>query len=118
MGQVYWGKCTGGAWCGFNSLNVDEFFDGKYGVYIIWRNIGNPQAIYVGQGNIGERIIAHRNSEAIQSWGWSSLYVTWAVVPHGEGLRIEAYLWNRLKPRVGHGQTHPNPITVNLPWNY
>ena len=116
--NVAWGKCEGDVWCGFNSLNVNEYFDGKYGVYIIWRYAGNyPETIYVGQGMIGQRILAHRSNLEIQRFGRNQLLVTWTVLSDRDtGLKIEAYLWNELQPRIGDYQFHPRPEYVNLPW--
>ena len=116
--QLNWIKCQGSVWCKLNSVNLDhEHFNNMRGVYIIWHGGTDPKVVYVGQGNIKERLEKHQSDSRIQGYDNLDLYVTWAAVleEHRDG--VESYLANTWNPIVGvdHPQTSP-PIAVNSPW--
>lgn len=117
MRTLTWVKCQGNNWCGLNTVNLSSIDINLEGVYIIWY-WGDPTTVYVGQGNIRERITAHRNDPAIQNSTNNTLYVTWASVPKVDRDGVEAYLAETLNPIVGEKYPNAIPIHVNLPLNF
>ena len=116
--QLKWNMCRGNVWCKLNAVNLEhEHFNNMHGVYIIWHGGTNPKVVYVGQGDIKERIKKHRSDSQIQRYDDLDLYVTWAAVPKEYRDAIELYLANTWTPKVGveHPQTSP-PMKVNSPW--
>lgn len=114
--QVNWQKCNKkNNWCTFNGVNLDTVK--ADGVYIIW-HAGNPsRVIYVGQGDVAERIENHRNNTKITQHSQSGkLYVTWAKLSENQKNGVERYLADKWNPLVG--DVHPDalPIAVNSPW--
>jgi hypothetical protein len=118
MTILYWNKCNGDNWCSFERVELDhDHFTGMAGVYVIWYAAGsNPKAVRVGQGNIADRIAAHRRDPQIMTYATRSLYVTWAKVPAAQQNGIEAYLAAVLDPIVGERFPNVASIEVNLPW--
>ncbi len=115
--QLNWIKCQGEVWCSLNNVNLAHaHFDNMAGVYIIWHGGPNASTVYVGQGNIRDRLTQHRSNPQIQYFKSLGLYVTWASVPESYRNPIEKYISDRLHPKVG--ELHPDvlPIEVNLPW--
>ncbi len=60
--HLNWTRCEGNVWCKLNSVNLEHahFNNKPCGVYIIWHGGTKPWAVYVGQGDIKERIAEHR----------------------------------------------------------
>jgi hypothetical protein len=117
MMQLSWNKCQGDVWCSLATVNLAHVhFNQMEGVYIIWH--GGPKAatVYVGQGNVRQRLTEHRNDPQIQAFSSLGLFVTWAAVPAAQRNGVEAYLARKLAPRVG--ELHPTApqIEANLPW--
>jgi hypothetical protein len=87
-----------------------------FGVYVIWHG-GNPtRVVTVGQGQIANRLNAHRNDKAITAYRqYGGLWVMWAAVPapHVDG--VERFLANHYRPLVGDRYPDVAPIVVNLP---
>ena len=118
MRALSWNKCEGSAWCPFLTVNLRHpHFQNLEGVYIIWHGGQNPATVYVGQGNIADRLAQHRLDPRILQYSSLGLFVTWASVPAGP-LRdgIERYLADKLEPKVGVGYPNVVPIAVALPW--
>lgn len=115
--KLQWWKCKGGVWCSFRRLIIDEELRKFNGVYIIWTySIDMRRVEYVGSGNIGLRILTHRNDEKFESVGYDAL-VSWALVPmEHERASIEAYLIHKLKPVIGIASRKTFYTRVNLPW--
>lgn len=112
-----WIKCTGNQWCDFFNLNLNHpHFDNLEGIYIIWHGAPNPAVVYVGQGNIRDRILTHRNEEAITRYRSNGLFVTWAPVASSFRDGVERYLAERWNPLVGRAHPQVMPIQVNSPW--
>ena len=110
-------KCVGDLWCNFYNLNLNHpHFNDLEGIYIIWRGAPNPAVIYIGQGNIKQRIFVHRNEPAITRFGQNELFVTWASVPTSYRDGIERYLADIWNPLVGSQHPNVSPISVNSPW--
>lgn len=116
MANLSWIKCTGGADCGFFSLNTASI-TATDGVYIIWHTGPTPRVVRVGQGNIADRINAHRQDPQITQFKQFPMYVTWASVPaKSQRDGIERFLYDSCNPRVGERAPNVAPIAVNLPW--
>jgi hypothetical protein len=115
--SLNWGKCEGNVWCSFSSLNLAHpNFHGLEGVYIIWHGGPNPWTVYVGQGNVKDRLTAHRGDQQILQYSPHGLFATWAAVDRNSRSGIERYLADTLNPRVGHSHPHVVPVPVTLPW--
>jgi hypothetical protein len=110
--QLSWHKCKGDVWCTFAAVNVGHPAVGVDGVYIIWKG---SQVVYVGQGDISERIQAHRGEPQITRFD-PGLLVTWAEVPQEQRSGVENFLANSLDPAVGARRPLGPPIAVNSPW--
>lgn len=115
--NVKWMKCKGDEWCPLSTVNLqDDHFDGLEGVYIIWHVGPNLVTVRIGQGVIRDRLAAHRNDLEVQANAHLNLLVTWASVEATYRDGVEAYLANRLDPKVGERFPNRRPIEVNLPW--
>ena len=115
--QLNWIKCQNDVWCKLNFVNLDhEHFNNRHGIYIIWHGGPHPAVVYIGRGNIKNRLAEHRNDQRIQRYASLDLYVTWAMVgvQHRDG--IEAYLASFWRPIVGERYSSASPIVVNSPW--
>lgn len=107
--RVHWVKCQQGRWCDFSTVNLANVT--TEGVYVIWQTSG--QVIYIGQGNIADRLNSHRNDRRITQYG--PLLVTWAQVStEFERAGAENYLASLLNPIVGQHSPMPK-VSVNLP---
>ena len=114
--NLYWMKCVGDVWCKLNAVNLNHHhFDAMEGVYIIWHGGGQPSVVYVGQGDIRDRLGMHRTDPRIQKFASLDLYVTWSRVEPSKHDGVERYLADYWNPKVGE---HPKviPIEVNSPW--
>ena len=112
-----WIKCERNAWCPFLTVNLQHpHFRNLEGVYIIWYGGQTPWTVYVGQGNIADRIARHRSEPQILQYSHLGLFVTWASViqPLRDG--VEAYLADKLSPKAGEAHPQANVVAVNLPW--
>ena len=115
--NVGWNKCQGNVWCKLNEVDLSHnHFDNMRGVYVIWYNLHNPEAVRVGQGFIRDRLQAHRHDQDVQYYAHLGLYVTWARVPENSLNGVEAYLAQNLNPLVGEQFPNVPLISVNLPW--
>ena len=117
MLNLKWMKCQGGVWCKLNNVNLDhQHFDHAEGVYIIWHGGKDPHVVYVGQGNIRDRIREHRRNLTIQEFNPKILFVTWASVGQQYRNGIEKYLFTRWNPKVTLRAPDVQPIPVNSPF--
>lgn len=119
--ELNWKRCSGGVWCALNAVNLEHEYFGQdvYGVYIIWHGGTShikPRVVYVGQGNIKERIEHHRQNSEVQEYKHLGLYVTWARVSEKYRDNVEAYLADKWDPLVGERYPDALPIKVNSPW--
>ncbi len=112
-----WIKCTGDQWCDFFNLNLNHpHFDNLEGIYIIWHGAPNPAVVYIGQGNIRNRILAHRTETAILRHRTNGLYVTWTLLDTAYRDGVERYLAEKWHPLEGNSHPSVAPIAVNAPW--
>lgn len=115
--NVDWTKCgQGESWCDFRFVSLTAVRSGE-GVYIVWNEDQNGRryTVYVGQGEIRDRIAAHRQDPRFDSV--QSAFVTWVYIANEETrLGVERYLGNVLRPSIGKVWPAVTPIQVNLPW--
>ncbi len=115
--KLKWIKCTGDEWCPLKTVDLqNSHFDRLEGVYIIWHAGSNPANVRVGQGVIRDRLAAHRNDKDVQAFADLTLYVTWASVSSAQLDGVEAFVANKMDPKVGERFPDRKPIEVNLPW--
>ena len=117
--HLFWVKCKNNAWCSLHNVDLSHsYYDSCEGIYIIWYwdNFGNPVTVRVGQGNIRDRLTAHRTDPQIQAHVHLNLLVTWTSLPSSYLNGVEAYLGKVLKPRVGSLFSDARPIPVALPF--
>ena len=104
----------------FEGYDLDQpYFDDLVGLYAIYYETKNRyiQYVYIGQGNIRERLKAHRLDQSIQTIALQNeLYITWAKDDSSEEIREgkEQYLHDKLDPLASNPQNVP-PIQVILP---
>ena len=109
--DVSWIKCTGSKWCPFANVNMSNVSGA--GIYIIWRR-SDGKVVYVGQGDIADRIRDHRNDPAITRY--DPMDVTWTTTPSAIELPgIELYLARVTTPLEGSNYPQATWIPVNLP---
>lgn len=116
MLNVKWQKCQGDVWCSLVNLNLESVSQ-KIGVYLIWHE-GNPGVVVkVGQGDIVDRLAAHRRDPEILSYGKrGTLRITWASVDARYLDGVERYLGETWPPLVGSRFPEVAPIAVNSPF--
>ena len=114
--QLNWVKCGSRSerFCPLETVILDDV-DTK-GVYIIWHNT-SAKVIYVGQGDIKDRLKAHRRDPSILAHrGEGLLLVTWASIPdENERLGVESYLSRLYTPLATSVVPAAPSIAVNLP---
>ncbi len=100
-----------------NSVDLShEHFDELEGIYIIWCEIdGVIQTVYIGQGEIRNRLYVHRNDVRIQHYAPYTLYVAWAKASKEDLDGIEKYLQDLLEPLVKEREIEADPIPVIRP---
>lgn len=78
----------------------------------------SPVIIRVGQGQIGQRLLAHQNEAAViaHSLLAPALKVAWAVVDPELIDSAERFLADRYRPLVGGAVRDVEPIPVTLPF--
>ena len=115
-----WRKCQGAAgiadvWCSLERVDVSKI--GDRGVYVIWHGGPQPKVVRIGQGNIAERITAHRNDPQVLQYKFQGeLFVTWAIVASHLMDGVEHHLAGKWHPIVGDAFPVAVPIVVNSPW--
>lgn len=117
MYALNWVKCQGEVWCSLNTVNLPHpHFDNLEGVYVIWHGGPTPKTVYVGSGNIRQRLTDHRQNPEIQQFQNLGLFVTWAAVTGVTMRGAEVYLATSLNPLVGQRYPQVAPVQVNAPW--
>lgn len=77
-----------------------------------WRK---PRVVYVGRGQIAERLSAHQRDASILSYeSQGMLLTTWALVDGRFAKGVERYLINTYLPLVNRKRPDATPISVNL----
>jgi hypothetical protein len=113
---VHWSKGEGGSWCKLGEVEFEHgSFVGMEGVYVIWRDSGNPVVLRVGEGPIRNRLTQERSDQRLSAHGLDSLFVTWAAVNPIHRTDVARYLADTLTPIFGDRYPEGNQIEVNLP---
>jgi spore maturation protein SpmA len=86
------------------------------GVYIIWHGGSSARTVRIGQGDIADRLSAHRKDPEILAHSSLGLFATWAAVGRADRDGVEKYLADTLKPIVAERFPEVPSIPVNLPW--
>lgn len=114
MITLNWIKCEDD-WCPLETVNLANV--DTAGIYIIWHRGDPARIVRIGQGDIAERLTAHRNDHDILAYkDKGSLRVTWASVPVHQRDGIERYLADTWNPLVGDAFPNAVPLAVNSPW--
>ena len=114
MLTLSWVKC-GNAWCPLETVDLSKTT--TKGVYVIW-HAGNPgRVVRIGQGDVADRLYAHRNDGEILAFAkYGTLRATWAVVSVAQRDGVERYLGEVYPPLIGDAFPDVVPIAVNSPW--
>lgn len=113
--ELTWLKCEGDVWCSLTRLNLETV--NEHGVYVIWHGGKPSHVVYVGQGDVADRLKEHRTNPALLRHARKGeLHVTWASVPAAQRDGVERYLADKYSPL--EGEVHPAvaPLAVNDPW--
>lgn len=115
MLRVQWIKSRAGTWLPLQTLDLSSVRSD--GVYLIW-HAGQPaRVVRLGQGDVRDRLGAHRNDREITGYvRFGRLLVTWASVPAVQRDGVERYLADTWPPLVGDAFPNVRPIAVNSPW--
>ncbi len=118
--QLDWQKnLLGDNWHSLKDLNLGTVKTS--GVYVIRTTIGDQYYVYVGQGDIADRLSAHLRDISITKYASAgsrsggNLWVAWAPVSIAHRNGFERYLHDKLKPRESRCWTTDPIIVVNLP---
>jgi hypothetical protein len=116
MLTVKWIKCgNDGHYCSLELLKLDTV--STTGVYVIWHEGQPGRVVRIGQGDIAERLAAHRQDPEILAYrARGTLRVTWAAVPAHLMDAVELYLANEWHPLVGDAFPDAVPLAVNSPF--
>lgn len=87
---------------------------GWSGVYVIYLAGNPPKTIYVGSGDIPERLACHKDDVRIKRF--ANRRIIFAAVPAPYQLGVEAHLARVLAPLVGDRHPAVREISVNLPF--
>ena len=117
--DLAWRTCGKGDdkhWCNLKNLTL-PLNDDPEGVYIIWHTGDPGKVVYVGQGDISDRLAKHRKDKAILAYSkQGTLHVTWATVRESQLDGVERHLADHFDPLVGDVFPDVRPIAVNVPW--
>ena len=115
--ELDWWKCDGNQWCALESVNLSRVTIA--GVYLIWyseNTLFPPRWVYVGQGNINDRLTKHSTeSRILQYKPRGRLFTSWAYVQPEYQNGVERYLAEVCNPLEGELWPTEPPIEVNLP---
>lgn len=114
---ITWRSCANGENCSLNNVDLTHIAFDPSGCYVIWHGGSEPKVVYVGQGQLRERLTSHRSNTYIQAYAALGLYVTWATVNEPARDGVEAYLADRFQPLVGDRHPDVPHIVVNGPWD-
>jgi hypothetical protein len=116
--DLSWNKCQGDVWCRLATVNLaHEHFNNMYGVYVIWHGGTQPATVKVGRGVIRNELQQERADAQVQAFANLGLFVTWASVPEQQAPGVQAFLLQKLKPKIAFATAGlPAPIVATLPW--
>ena len=106
---------TTGNWISLELVDLSKV--SAFGVYVIWHGGDKPRVVRVGQGDIADRLSAHRKDRLVLSYAsHGPLRVTWAAVPAQLVDGVERYLAEHWKPLIGDRFPNALPVAVNSPF--
>ncbi|RIJ21350.1 hypothetical protein D1224_13620 [Henriciella barbarensis] len=117
MANLIWhkGGLFGEHWISLENAVLETIHE--HGVYVIWHGGQTPHVVRVGQGDVRQRIAAHRKNPDILRWKQRGhLFVTWAEVASQYRDGVERHLFDRYSPHEGERHPLALPIAVNDPW--
>lgn len=112
--QVQWIKCAEGArYCSLEAVDLSGVT--VTGVYVIWQDASGV-VVRVGQGNIKDRLTAHRSDPGIlQHRGDGVLLVSWARLDNEEQRRrVERWLGRMYNPTIPTNAGDGPMMSVNM----
>jgi hypothetical protein len=115
MPVLEWQKCDQDRWCRLVDLDLARI--AAFGVYVIW-HAGHPsRVIKVGCGDIAARLEDDRRNGAVLHYGrHGPLFVTWAAANASVAEGAARHLADTLRPLLGGGLSHVEPIALNSPF--
>lgn len=85
------------------------------GVYLIWHTGANPRVVYIGQGEISERLAEHRgDSRILRYTRYGTLLTSGAILEERYRKGVERFLIDSYTPLVNVRDPTESPISVNL----
>ena len=100
-------ECPWSKWFELNTTNWKDWTGSKKGVYRIDTGSPNSITVYVGEGDIGERLNDHLDDVRIQAYKEHNLYAKYAFISNNFNRKgAEAYLQRTLQPVVGNRSDH------------
>jgi hypothetical protein len=113
--ELQWQKHAAGHWCLLSEADLNAM-NGRYGVFIIWRDGDAAKVsavLYVGRGRLKAELAECRRSPLFSA---PRLRVTWAEVEDPQDLEgVATYLYQQLRPIWGEILSSALPLRVNLP---
>jgi len=110
--KVHWIKSQADTWLKFEDADLATVKG--TGIYLIWQSgSSNDRVVYVGQGNVADRIACHRQERNMTRHG--PMRFTWASVASQYRDGVERYLADKYSPLEGDHHPIAAAIAVNLP---
>lgn len=118
MLTLNWARTSANTWPAFDTLEMPRAGSGD-GVYIIWWGNTDPDVLYVGAGDVGDRLWYRAGDHRLVDYQRSGLHLscTWAAVDPRQIHGVERFLGDKLQPRFSEKFPQVTPIPVNLPWH-
>ena len=113
--KVEWNLCVGNVWCDLLSMDLSTV--SAKGVYLIGYGAQTAiRTVYLGQGDVAERLGGHRCDPEIAGFrDRGPLFATWAVVLQHQIDGVERHVAKELRPILGSRHPDVAPIKVNTP---
>lgn len=100
-------------WYKLRDVNFGHFMG--FGVYLIWHSGVCPRAVYVGQGDIAERLKAHQRDPKIMIFEkFGSLFTSWGNVDARNFDGVERFLIEKYAPVLNEIMPIVPRVSVNL----
>lgn len=114
MLHVQWAKASDSQWFPLAAVDVRQVHDA--GVYVIWHDGRPSRTIYVGHGDIAERLRERQADRAVRMYRkFGRVRVTWAHVAEPLQQSVARYLTEKLKPAFGDALLLVESVPVELP---
>lgn len=113
MLNLTWVKSTTGTWLPLETVDLANVK--STGVYVIWFAQPGKNVVRIGQGDIAQRLCAHRlDPEVLAFKSRGNLLVTWASVASDSIDGVERYLADQYLPLIGDRFPNVAVVPVNL----